>query len=434
MMRLEDRLRELAGSRGGACAVDDGQTALSYEDLYRRSTIDAGKMTKGRTIVLRDTRRADFLVSYLAAHLAGSVAVPVEEDVKAESLEAMKEKLSAQVFPDDIADVLFTSGTTGQSKGVMLSHQAIMANAENLITAQGYHPGLSFIICGPLSHLGSLSKCWATLASGGTLRLTRGMKNMNAFFQAMEQAEGSTATFLVPASIRMLLRFGSKQLGALANKIEFIETGAAPMTEADMAELRRLLPGARLFNTYASTETGIVCTYDYARNPIVGGCLGRPMPHSRVSISAEGLVETSGMTSMSGYAGDEKLTRETLRDGTILTHDRGFLRDGMLCLQGRDDDIINAGGYKINPVEVEEAAMKSPRVADCICVPALHPVLGTVAKLVVVSTGNGKLDVKALAKELSGRLDHYKLPALYEQAARIARTFNGKPDRKAYRL
>lgn len=87
-----------------------------------------------------------------------------------------------------------------------------------------------------------------------------GMKDINRFFEVIDDANTKVATFLVPACIRMLLTFAKDKLTSYANKIDFIETGAAPMPLEDMRLLCQVLPQTRLYNTYASTETGIIST------------------------------------------------------------------------------------------------------------------------------------------------------------------------------
>ena len=106
---------------------------------------------------------------------------------------------------------------------------------------------------------------------------------------------------------------------------------------------------------------------------------------------------------------------------------------GRLRLEGRADDVINVGGYKISPIEVENVAMAYPDITDCICVCADHPVVGNVLKLIYVTQAGRPLDQKALVKYLKTRLESYKIPFLYAQADRVERTYNGKLNRKFYK-
>lgn len=346
---------------------------------------------------------------------------------------AMARQVSVADLPPGTADILFTTGTTGSSKGVMIGHDAQMACAENLAGAQGYSPELTFLICGPLSHLGSLSKVWPVWLTGGTVCLTPGLKDPAVLFAAMRRPGTRFATFLVPAALRMLMSLCGPELQAQADAIEFIETGGAPMAQADLERLCRLLPGTRLYNTYASTEAGIVCTHNFNAGKCVEGCLGRPMRHSRVSVSPEGTVVCHGRTLMTGYVGDPQATAAVLRDGALHTSDAGRLdADGMLCLTGRMDDVINVGGFKVAPSEVESVALSLPEVADCVCIAAPHPLTGTMLKLLVVLRDGAVLDKQKLARHIRAHLEVYKVPMAYEAVDSIRRTYNGKTDRKAY--
>ena len=136
---------------------------------------------------------------------------------------------------------------------------------------------------------------------------------------------------------------------------------------------------------------------------------------------------------MCGYVNDEESTKKVMVDGKVRMSDLGYFDDeGMIHIIGRDGDVINIGGYKINPIEVESVASSYPGVKDCICVAGKHPIIGQVLKLIVVMDGNAELDRHALAVYLKSKLEAYKVPTLYETAESIKYTYNGKLDRKAY--
>ena len=434
-MTLEDYLKRDAELYPDKTAVICGEERCSYRQLLERVTARAASLRVG-VIPFRASQTIDFLVDYFAIHLAGGVAVPLENGIPDDLFEEYKCQLSAATVSAGVADVLFTTGTTGKAKGVMISHDTIIADAENLIAAQGFHHELTFIVNGPLNHIGSLSKIYPVVLVGGTLHIIDGMKDANAFFGAMDEGgeQARFATFLVPASIRMLLAFSASRLASYADKIEFIETGAAPIALTDMKRLCESLPKSRLYNTYASTETGIIATYDFNHEECLAGCLGKPMRHSQLLITGEGKVACSGKTLMTGYWNDEELTRSVLRDGVVYTADLGEIdNQGRLRLRGRDGDVINVGGYKVIPTEVEDVALSLPAIKDCICFPVEHRVLGTVLKLLVVLNVGYVLDKRQIALALREKLEPYKVPMQYEQVDAIKRTFNGKIDRKAYR-
>lgn len=437
MRTLEDYLKANSESIPDKIAVICGGDRLTYRQLWNRVLERSQEFStySSDIVVLRASQSIVFLVDYFAVHWARKVVVPLEKDIPEKSFFKIKNELKDFIVPENVADILYTTGTTGKQKGTMLSHRAIIANAENLIYAQAFSRETAFIISGPLNHIGSLSKVWPTIILGGSIIITEGVKNMSEFFSALDYPYRKMATFLVPASIRMLLQFAENQLKSYADKIDFIETGAAPMSNDDMIKLCELLPNTRLYNTYASTETGIICTHNYNSNYCVAGCLGRPMKHSKLFISEEGTIICSGETLMTGYANDEELTRKVLHDGCVYTNDKGFIdSEGRLQLSGREDDIINVGGYKVNPIEVENVALSFSEISDCICIADKHPVLGVALRLLVVTQESKPLDKKQLAHILMDKLEKYKVPQLYTQVKSIKRTYNGKLDRKYYRL
>ena len=322
---------------------------------------------------------------------------------------------------------LSTTGTTGKPKQVVYTSQMVLANAENLVEAQGFTADTTFVICGPLNHLGSLSKVWPVMLVGGTVVLLDGLKDMNAFFRAMHTAPRGMATFLVPTAIHQLVQWGSDKLAALASAIDFIETGAAPMPHDDMLRLCQLLPHTRLYNTYASTETGVVCTYNYNDGLCLPGCVGHPTRHAQVKITDDGHIACRGPMAMSGYRDDEAATARTMQDGWVVTADLGTLDDeGRLHFKAREGDIINIGGFKIDPLKVEEAARQISGVDDCICVEADSPLFGPCLELQYVSTSGQPLAKPLLARSLAARLEPYEVPRLYEHVEQLATTFNGK--------
>ena len=338
---------------------------------------------------------------------------------------------------------LYTTGTTGKSKGVVISQKAVIANSENLIAGQGFTHDLVFVIAGNMEHLGCWSKIFPVLMLGATIYVIEdGMKDIDGFFKAFDlplekyslPANTKFATFLVPSNIRILLQFASDRLEAIADRIDFLETGAAPMPHSDMLTLCKILPNTRLYNTYASTETGIVSTYNYNDGECIAGCLGHALPHSQFLITPEGHIACKGDTLMTGYKDEPELTKSVLHDDTLFTADNGYIDEqGRLHILGRDDDTINTGGFKVAPFEVEEVALSMPDIDDCICISQPHPVLGNALALLVVLRNGAKLDKRAIALHLSKKLKRYQIPLTYKEVDKIQRTFNGKLDRKYYK-
>ena len=339
-------------------------------------------------------------------------------------------------------DILYTTGSTGKPKAVLLSDAGMIANGENLINAMGFHHGLTFVICGPLDHFGPWSKMLPVFMTGGTLHILDGLKDLDALFDALRPStfanvEAKSATFLVPSAIRMLLQFSRERLAKLADCIEFIETGAAPMATSDMQQLREVLPNTRLYNTYASTETGLVCTYPYhLTQSILQGCVGPTMKYSEVSIGPDGEICVSGPILMAGYLNEDAEGNLHLEPvgKSFQTSDLGYLdEEGRLFLTGRSSEFINIGGLKLSPVEVEDAAMGFAGILDCLCIPVSHPVMGQIPKLLIVLQEGVTLNKKEIARYLKEKLtETWKVPINYEVVEEIRKMPNGKKNRKSY--
>ncbi len=435
MNRLEDYLREHAQSSPQRIAFQNSDGILTYSELWTAVCERASEIESetSRVYVLRSAHDFDFIIDYFAAHKAGKVVVPLEKDLPDAQFQGILELTSQADMPGDVTDILFTTGTTGKQKGTMISQGIIIYDAENLIDAQGFSSNLTFIITGPLNHIGSLSKIWPSIIVGASIYIMDGLKDLPAFFKVVKDAPWKVATFQVPASLRMMIQFGEKQLRDCSEKFDFIETGAAPISQSDMEKLCELLPHTRLYNTYASTETGIIATHNFNGGYCVAGCLGKPMKHSALTIDDDGFIVCQGKTLMIGYCGDLDETNRVLRDNKIFTKDKGSLdEEGRLQLTGRDGDIINVGGFKINPVEVEDVVKAMSEIDDCICIPAPHPVLGTALRLFYVVKDGHTVEKKAIAKHLALKLEGHKVPQLYTRVDKVERTYNGKLNRKAY--
>ena len=438
MMTIENYLQRNASLYPDKIAIICRGEEITYSRLWQlvesKAMVLREQYHPHHVAAIRTSQSIDFLVTYFALHVAETVALPLEHGIPQSRFEEIANRYAGFIAPEEVADILFTTGTTGKSKGVMISHRTIIADAENLIDSMEFSHDLLFVINGPLNHIGSLSKVYPTVMVGATLYILESLKDLEAFFAAFDYPCTKVATFLVPASIRILLQLAKNKLATYADKIDFIETGAAPMAHSDMLELCRLLPKTRLYNTFASTETGIVATYNYNDGECLVGCLGRPMKHSRILITDEGRVACQGPTLMTGYADEEELTAQVMHDNTVFTADNGRIDDlGRLHLMGRNDDVINVGGYKVAPTEVEDVSLAFPGVKDCICVSDVSPVLGTRLKLLYVRNGDVEFSKKDLAKFIASKLEVYKVPQAYEQVDEIHRTFNGKLDRKFYR-
>lgn len=171
MKRLEDYLDNYAQTFPQKIAFQNAEGILTYGELWSAVCKRASDLESeaSRVYVIRSAHDFDFIIDYFAAHKAGKVIVPLEKDLPDAQFQNILELTSHADIPDGVSDILFTTGTTGKQKGTMISPNVILSDAENLIDAQGFSSDLTFIITGPLNHIGSLSKIWPSIIVGASI-------------------------------------------------------------------------------------------------------------------------------------------------------------------------------------------------------------------------------------------------------------------------
>lgn len=216
-MTMESKIRQHSIATPDKVAVICSNEQMTYSQLWnaiaqRASELSANGLKAHRPYVFKASQNIDFLVTYCAIHYLQAIAVPLEHMVTDENFAAVKEEVESCTFSKDIVDILYTTGTTGKSKGVMLSETCLTACADNFINNLGFTPELLFIVSGPLNHIASLFKIHPTLCIGATVCILDGLKDMNAFFDVFNLPFEKFATFLVPANIRMIMQFSYQTL------------------------------------------------------------------------------------------------------------------------------------------------------------------------------------------------------------------------------
>lgn len=435
---IEQYVHRHALTQPDKTAIISAEGSMSYASLWqeidrRATTLRASGVKKGQVVFFKASADARFLATYFAIHHIGAVAAPLAHDAPDSLLQALTTRFGGLLTDEGIADVLFTTGTTGRQKGVMLSDKALMGSASNLIQAQGFRKETRFVISGPLNHIGSLSKVWPVMVCGGTLIILQGMRDLSAFLRSFAYPERVMATFLVPDSLHTLLQTGGKGFAAIGSSLDFLETGAAPISRNDMLALCKLFPHTRLFNTYASTETGVISTYNFNDGRCLEGCVGKPIVPGTVTLTPEGTMACSGNTLMSGYLADAELTKSILHDGRLYTNDQAeFTSNGEIVFKGRTGDVINIGGYKVSPLRIEQVARRVEGIDNCICIAARSPIFGKTLKLLYTSSRKEAPDAAGIARQMALSLERHEVPRLIERVENIQLTYNGKPDRKYY--
>ncbi len=441
--------RKTITSTPHAIALVDEHSSISYRELERQSAAVANLfqrcgLTAGERVVLLTGNCAEFGVIALAAWRSGLIVVPLNPrnvrsevafvlnqcqakalifeasladrapidsqaprcslvlEVKqliADSLvaEAPAETLEQWHQPEeeDVAVLLYTSGTTGRPKGAMLTHLNMIHSVLHFVDQMALQEASErSLLAVPISHVTGLVAIFLTMASiGGTTVMIREFKTP-VFLQAMVKHR-VTHTILVPAIYNLLLRdpeFGQCELGTW----RIGGYGGAPMPETTITALGQVLPGLGLMNAYGATETTSPTTLmPAAEQRAQLDSVGRLLPCVQlrivddnghdVAIGASGELWISGPMVVPGYWDNQEATAKEFDAGAWKSGDIGSIDSmGYVRVFDRKKDMINRGGYKVYSAEVENALSAHPDVLEAAVIGQADPVLGERTRAVIV--------------------------------------------------
>lgn len=350
---------------------------------------------------------------------------------------------AATPAPGDLAAILYTSGTTGRPKGVMLSHGNLCSNALAIGDYLGLTPADRGLCVLPLHFSYGNSVLHSHLMRGARLTLEDHLAYPHLVLQRI-QHEAITGFAGVPATFGLLLarcRFGDFDLRSL----RYVTQAGGAMPQTLTARLRQALPGAEIFLMYGQTEATARLTYlPPSRLADKAGSVGLPVPGVEIEIhpqdraaprralppGAVGEICARGPNVMLGYWKDPAATAEVLRDGWLHTGDLGHLdAEGYLFIEGRAVEMIKVGAYRVSPAEIEEVIASLAGVAEAAATAVADELLGQAIKVVVVPAPGAALDARAVKAHCRERLAAYKVPKVVEFSSGLPRTSSGKVQR-----
>ncbi len=488
---LIHRIFELADTIPDKVAVAFKKEALTYRGLADKiraigSNLAALGIQRGDRVLFTALSKPEMVATYLGIQYCGAIAVFIDknstpansaavfEDAEAAlfltdkpmkdfadrvQLHSLKELYAAgaaapidYILPQetDIAELLFTTGTTGKPKGVMLSYKSVYHILSNTIEGISMRPEERVLLPLPLNHSFALRVLRATLYIGATVVLQNGF----AFAKEIElnqTAFDCTALAAVPASMEILRGQMQDQFIPVMSKFRYIEIGAGSLTIEQRKRLTRQLPDTTIFNTWGSSESGgalFTNVTAVASHEKQVGAVGKPLPQVTVRVLDEnnqpmehsdadhpGRMALKGDMIMAGYWHRDELTAETLQDGWLITSDMVYTdTDGYVYMLGRADDIINVGGEKVSPIEVENIASEYEPIRECACIGVNDPngILGQVPVLFVV-TKNSDFTESGMQTFFTSHMERYKLPQHYVLLPELPRNRMGKIDRRELR-
>lgn len=343
------------------------------------------------------------------------------------------------VSATDVADVMFTTGTTGAPKGVCLSHDNIAGSASNTNGFIGTCASDVEALALPLSHSFGLGRLRCVLTVGATLVLVGNFANLKSFFTVLEQ-EQVTGFGMVPAAWQYIKRLSGKRIAKFADQLRYIEIGSAAMPMDDKLLLMELFPTTRLCMHYGLTEASRAMFTEFHSATALDS-VGRPSS-SQVEVC---VLDENGAPVADGTDGEICVRGNMVLDTYFLPQDNvgaffgDWFRtgdwghrdsDGNYYLTGRKKEMINVGGENVSPAAIEQAIL-SLGVADCACVGVPDPqgVLGEVPKAYLVKGGTASLEIEDIKTRLAALLPPHEVPVQWEWVEQIPRTSSGKIQR-----
>jgi acyl-CoA synthetase (AMP-forming)/AMP-acid ligase II len=475
-----------------AVVLPENATLLTYRDLAEQvettaSLLSAAGLQPGQGIAIVLPNGLDYLVSFLAATRARLIAAPLNSAYKADELRFYLEDSGVKAVigppqahpvydvaqdlgipawralgdpagqvhldgpglslspgktpdlprPDDVALFLYTSGTTSRPKGVPLTHANLMASAANIADHYRLTPEDISLVVMPLFHVhGLIGATLSTFLAGGTIVVPTKF-SAGAFWPTVK-THRITWYSAVPTIHQVLLSRADADQAPAQSGLRFIRSCSAALAPATLHQLESRF-GAPVLEAYGMTEAA----HQMASNPLPPAAHkpGTVGPGTRVDIgimdeagnllpaSTQGEVVIRGPNVTRGYHNSAEANAASFTSGWFRTGDRGFLdSDGYLTLVGRIKELINRGGEKISPLEVDAALLTHPAVAEAATFAAPDPKYGEEVQAAVV------LKAPATETELQNhcrkQLADFKVPKVLHITKDLPRTATGKVQRR----
>jgi long-chain acyl-CoA synthetase len=452
---------------GKTCLVDaDVDRTCAYGELWTMAAAFSERMKraglqKGGRVVVRVGGFIETMTAQLGIYLAGGVYCPIEKNAKTPLILEMMEYYDAEILissekvnfgglctdlqtvcagggfdeskiampnPEDLCAIVFTTGTTGKSKGVMISYRAVTATA--ILQKKAYASGIEIDVLqysSLLERQAGVRLVSYPLFYGGAFVFCKGTVFAQSFLGSIKKY-GVNQLIFIATQLNILLNNYPQFFFEINGSVKYIVSGGSLMPDNCKNRIKKILTDTKFYIQYASTEVYPICRCEVESENDSAQCVGLPVPNTEVHFVNEqgetvktskdhcGIFACKNDSMMMGYWKSPELTAKTIQNGYVIMADCGYAReDGLMCIAGRKDDVINSGGFKISPYEVEAAASEMPEIEECACVAVDDRLLGQIPKLYVKVRGGAEFSAKATANFLSLRLEQTKIPRYIEQ-------------------
>ena len=392
-------------------------SGLTYQDLLNLSAPDSNER---RFVLCEGETREKQAIAILRCLAAGNIAVPVTKEYGKKNYEHIQNIVSnsPQGPSADLAFLMFTSGTTGQPKGVMLTNENIISNLQYIETYFDLQGVKAICVARPLVHIAVLTgEILYALCCGLTIffyeETFMPQRLLTFFCQKGIDVFCATPTLYQALAIIAKDKAFPIKVGVLSGEI---------LTSRASENIAKAFPNTNFYNVYGLTEhsprVSALLPNDFTKRL---GSVGKPIGDVELKI-VNGELWVKSASVMKGYYLDKTNTNEKLKNGWLLTGDFAhFDENGYLYIDGRKDEMFIKAGINVYPEEIESTVKEIFGITDCL-------VFGefTDAGMVICMKYIGDLEIKEFRKQLVGRLNPNIVPTKIEKVEELARTASGK--------
>ena len=341
---------------------------------------------------------------------------------------------------DDLAAILYTSGTTGRSKGAMLSHGNMLSNAQVLKDYWGWKKGDVLIHALPIFHVHGLFVAIHGALINGSKMIWLSRFDPKLVLKKLPEA---TVFMGVPTLYVRLLAEPGLDVDACRNMRLFI-AGSAPLLIETFGDWQQRT-GHTILERYGMSETAMLTSNPYEGGERRGGTVGFALPGTSLRVRGNdgqllntdeiGDIQVKGPNVFQGYwRMPEKTKEEFTADGYFKTGDVGKIdKDGYITIVGRSKDLIISGGYNVYPAEIESYINELPGVAESALVGVPHPDFGEVGVAIVIPKPGAALDAEEIVATLKSKLANFKIPKHCFVVSELPRNTMGKVQKNLLR-
>lgn len=435
MLTIEQQIESNAQRKPEKVALICKDTVVSYGELWERCCEEARRLLddasfyKGKRVILAAAGNAEFVYQYFGTHLAGGICVPIDPDTKPARREYIERLVNGDwsLVNADAADIMFTTGTTGAPKGVVLTHENIAASARNINAYIGNDAEDVELLALPVSHSFGLGRLRCVLSKGGTIVLLGTFANVKRFFAALDEYH-VTGFGMVPASWAYLKMMSRDKIRNYADQLKYIEIGSSFMSVEDKKMLMEWLPSTRICMHYGLTEasrSAFMEFHEYAENL---SSIGKAAPNVDIRIiDGEICVKGEHVTRSYWNESPERIAQDFHGD-YFRTGDSGWMdEDEHIYIKGRIKEMINVGGEKVSPMEVEDVLNAIPQIKESACCAMPDKVMGEVVEAFIVE--KEPITDAEIMEIIKPQLENYKWPKRIQRIAAIPKTSSGKIQR-----